>query len=204
MNLFDTRAQQWDNDPTHWERSETIANKMRQILPITAKMTAMEYGAGTGILSFLLSESFANITLMDSSTEMVKVMQEKVARSNSPTLSPILFDLEKEEYSDSTYDCIFTQMAMHHVLKIDLVLERFHRLLNPDGYLAIADLYTEDGSFHGKGFDGHNGFDPVQLKTSLEKAGFTGISYERCFVVKRKTDEGLREYPVFLLTAKKR
>jgi ubiquinone/menaquinone biosynthesis C-methylase UbiE len=203
MNLFDTKAQQWDNDPTHWERSEAIAEKMRQTLPITTSMTAMEYGAGTGILSFLLSESFANITLMDSSIEMVKVMQEKVTRSNSPTLSPILFDLEKGEYTDSTYDCIFTQMAMHHVLKIDLVLERFYRLLNPNGYLAITDLYTENGSFHGKGFDGHNGFDPAQLKKSLEKAGFTDISYEPCFVLKRKTDEGLRKYPVFLLTAKK-
>jgi ubiquinone/menaquinone biosynthesis C-methylase UbiE len=41
-------------------------------------MKALEYGAGTGILSFLLSESFSEITLMDNSQEMVNVMHEKV------------------------------------------------------------------------------------------------------------------------------
>ncbi len=33
------------------------------------------------------------------------------------------------------------------------ILEKFHDLLNPSGYLAIADLYPEDGSFHGLSFD---------------------------------------------------
>ncbi|WP_321330716.1 class I SAM-dependent methyltransferase [uncultured Bacteroides sp.] len=204
MNIFDIKASKWDSESVHWERSEAIANKIRELIPITQSMTAMEYGAGTAILSFLLSNQFSRITLMDSSEEMVKMMEEKISKSNTKNLFPLLFDLEKEEYAYGTFDCIFTQMVLHHILNVELAFSRFHKLLHSGGYLAIADLYAEDGSFHGKGFAGHNGFDPDLLKTSLEKAGFTEITYEPCFVMNKSVGEELRAFPVFLLIAKKK
>ena len=62
-------------------------------------------------------------------------------------------------------------MVLHHVGDIDTIIKKFHDLLNPGGYLAIADLYSEDGSFHGEGFHGHRGFDPVSLAALLQKQG---------------------------------
>jgi hypothetical protein len=50
----------------------------------------------------------------------------------------------------------------------------FMSLLKPGGHLAIADLYTEDGSFHGDGFHGHKGFDPAILAAMLEKTVSAG------------------------------
>ncbi len=203
MDFFDKKAQLWDSDPIHWERSEAIAKKLIQTLPLTPDMKAMEYGAGTGILSFLLSDQFAEITLMDSSLEMVKLAQEKIQKNESTNLSALLFDLEKEDYQEKDFNCIFTQMVMHHVHDLESVFKRFNTSLKPNGYLAIADLYIEDGSFHGEGFDGHNGFDPAELKQMLGKVGFTEINYEPCFIVKRTKEDKIREYPVFLLTARK-
>ena len=64
-------------------------------------------------------------------------------------------------------------MVLHHVTDIENIIRKFHNLLNPDGHLAIADLYTEDGSFHGKEFTGHKGFDTGFVKklpkTRLQK-----------------------------------
>ena len=95
-------------------------------------------------------------------------------------------------------------MALHHVADTELIINRFYKMLSPGGYLVIADLYSEDGSFHGEGFTGHNGFDVKLLKENLEKTGFTNITSEECFVMKKGRADVLREYPVFLLVAEKR
>jgi ubiquinone/menaquinone biosynthesis C-methylase UbiE len=203
INEFDNRAREWDKEAIHWERSKAIAERMIEKIPFKPDMKALEFGAGTGILSFMLSDIFAEITLMDNSTEMIKVIQEKIAAYYSTNLKPLLFNLEQEELNNDSFDCIFTQMALHHVIDTGLIINRFYRMLNPGGYLVIADLYSEDGSFHGEGFTGHNGFDVKQLKESLEKAGFTNINSEECFVMKKGRADVLREYPVFLLVAEK-
>ena len=203
INEFDNRAREWDKETIHWERSKAIAERMIAKIPFKPTMKALEFGAGTGILSFMLSDTFAEITLMDNSTEMIKVIQEKITAYHSTNLKPILFNLEQEELSNDSFDCIFTQMALHHVVDIELIINRFYKMLNSGGYLVIADLYSEDGSFHGEGFTGHNGFDVKLLKENLEKAGFTNITSEECFVMKKGRADVLREYPVFLLVAEK-
>ena len=203
INEFDNRAREWDKETIHWERSKAIAERMIAKIPFKPTMKALEFGAGTGILSFMLSDTFAEITLMDNSTEMIKVIQEKIDAYHSTNLKPILFNLEQEELSNDSFDCIFTQMALHHVVDTELIINRFNKMLNPGGYLVIADLYSEDGSFHGEGFTGHDGFDVKLLKENLEKVGFTNITSEECFVMKKGRADALREYPVFLLVAEK-
>lgn len=204
INEFDNRAREWDKETIHWERSKAIAERMIAKIPFKPTMKALEFGAGTGILSFMLSDTFAEITLMDNSTEMIKVIQEKIDAYHSTNLKPILFNLEQEELSNDSFDCIFTQMALHHVVDTELIINRFYKMLNPGGYLVIADLYSEDGSFHGEEFTGHNGFDVKLLKENLEKAGFTNITSEECFVMKKGRADILREYPVFLLVSEKK
>ena len=203
MNEFDNKAREWDKESVHWDRSKAIAEGILRMIPIKSNMKALEYGAGTGILSFLLSDTFEEITLMDNSQEMINVIQEKVAKSKSTNLKPLLFNLEQAEFRSDSFDCIFTQMVLHHVFNIELLLKRFYQILNSGGYLVIADLYLEDGSFHGESFTGHNGFDVELLSGSLRKAGFTPIVSEQCFVMKKATGNVLREYPVFLLIAEK-
>lgn len=203
MSEFDNRARGWDKESIHWERSEAIADRIVKEIPAKAGMKALEYGAGTGILSFMLSDLFEEITLIDNSPEMIKVIQEKVAASKSTHLKPVLFNMEQNEYQAGSFDCIFTQMTMHHVSDIDLVLDRFYKILNPGGLLIIADLYTEDGSFHGEGFTGHNGFDVEQLKKCLQDKGFTHVTVEQCFMMKKPTGDIVREYPVFLMIAER-
>jgi tRNA (cmo5U34)-methyltransferase len=199
MSQFDTSAREWDNNPGHWERSEAIAKAILETIPLKPEMKALEFGAGTGILSFLLEGKFSEIVLMDNSGEMVKVMHEKVARTGLKHLKPLFFDLEITDFVDHSFDCIFTQMAMHHVGDIEKVVNRFYHSLNPGGWLAIADLYKEDGSFHGDGFTGHHGFEPQQMQNIFEKAGFIQVTTRSCFVVRKMIQESIREYPVFLM-----
>lgn len=197
MSEFSQKARTWESNPIHAQRSEAIAKNLVDRVSINTNMNGMEFGAGTGLLSFILANRFNTITMIDSAEGMVEVMQEKVEESQHNNLKPLLFDLTEKAYETSAFDGIFSQMALHHVSDVDAIFERFHSMLNPGGFLAIADLYTEDGSFHGEGFDGHNGFDALELEEKMRKAGFTNVQTETCFTMPKGTEN----YPLFLMIA---
>jgi tRNA (cmo5U34)-methyltransferase len=202
MSEFDIKAAEWDKNPMHWDRSEAIVKEIRKRIPVTSSMTALEYGAGTGIASFLLSGNLKEITLMDNSSEMVRIMKEKIESSGVKNLKVLNFDLEHNDFEDGKFDFIFTQMVLHHVADIGAVVSKFSGLLNSGGFLAIADLYPEDGSFHGEEFNGHKGFDPESLSAILQKNNFNSITHSPCFIIDRKISENeTKKYEVFLLTA---
>lgn len=202
MNEFDIKAAGWDQNPMHWDRSEAVAKNIIKLIPLKKEMTALEYGAGTGITSFLLKDYLKEITLMDNSSEMVKMMNKKIETSNVKNLNTLNFDLEHSDFKGGKFDVIFTQMVLHHVADIESIINKFSKLLNPGGYLAIADLYEEDGSFHGEGFNGHRGFNLENLTIMLGKKQFKNISHRRCFVINRKiSDIETKQFEVFLLIA---
>ncbi|HEX2920714.1 MAG TPA: class I SAM-dependent methyltransferase [Bacteroidales bacterium] len=204
MNEFDLKAAGWDDNPMHTERSRAIADNIRKNIPLNKNMKALEFGAGTGTTSFFLSGDLGEITMLDSSPEMVKRTKEKIQKSDLENLKAFELDLEHNDFP-GRFDLIFTQLVMHHIQDIESIIRKFYELLNQSGYLAIADLYKESGSFHGEGFAGHNGFDPDELSVTLEKAGFTGMNYTTCFTIMRDVaGKGLQPFDVFLLTCKKK
>ena len=201
MSEFDARARDWDKNQRYIDRSEAVAKAMLQTIPFQKSMKALEYGSGTALLSFALKDKFEEIVLMDNSLEMTRVTEEKIADLKIQNMKPLFYDLEHQDYSGS-FDIIYNQMVMHHVNDVDAVLSKFYHLLNPGGYLAIADLYAEDGSFHSEGFSGHHGFDIEHLSDKLKAIGFTNIEHQQCYSI-NKTDENgnVKEFPIFLLTA---
>lgn len=201
VNEFDIKASGWDQNPMHLERSLAVAGQIREHIPLTKSMTALEFGAGTGITSFILKDDLKEITLMDTSLEMIRVTDDKIKTSGAKNLRTLFFDLEKAPYREASFDLIICQMVLHHIKNTEEIFSRFYSMLNPGGFLAIADLYPEDGSFHGKDyFTGHKGFDPENLSKLLNKAGFTNISYRKCFVIdKQISDTETKNFDVFLL-----
>ena len=198
---FDSKARDWDKEKMHLDRSLAVASELLRTIPIRSNMRALEYGAGTGLLSFLLKDRFSEITMMDSSLEMVNVTQEKIQAAAAKNMKALFVDLEKDNFTGE-FDIIYNQMALHHVCNVDPLLGKFHSLLSKGGYLAIADLYKEDGSFHGEGFNGHNGFDVEELSSMLKKHGFRKITHRQCYILKKSITSGeLRDFPIFLMTA---
>jgi 2-polyprenyl-3-methyl-5-hydroxy-6-metoxy-1,4-benzoquinol methylase len=205
MNEFDTKAANWDSNPMHVERARSVSEAIREMVPVTRQFRALEFGAGTGITSFFLKDDLGEITLMDSSREMLRVADEKIRASGSDNLRTLFHDLSGKQYTEDRFDLIFCQMVLHHIPDVEDIILKFHSLLNPGGYLAIADLYPEDGSFHGEGFDGHKGFDPEELSVRLTRAGFEDTNYMKCFTINKKTaDESLKPFDLFLLVAKRK
>jgi ubiquinone/menaquinone biosynthesis C-methylase UbiE len=203
-DYFDQRAKDWDADPARTERARTVAQAICQEIPLTDRMTALEYGCGTGLLSFALHKYVGQITLADSSVGMLAVLREKIAAANIANMTPLLLDLATDPPPARGFDLLYTLMTLHHIPVLEPVLEHFQTLLNPSGYLCIADLDKEDGSFHGPGFDGHNGFDRAKLAARLEQIGFGNISSDIIYQVMRNVNGQKVPFPLFLMTAQKR
>jgi ubiquinone/menaquinone biosynthesis C-methylase UbiE len=196
---FNTVAKEWDKDKMHQERSMAIAAALQQMIPLQKNWKALEYGAGTGLLSFILKDAFKEIVLIDNSAEMLKVCEEKIAYYQTPHIHTVALDLENTAYTEK-FGIIYTQMVLHHIMDVPAIFKTFHQLLNAGGYLAIADLYTEDGSFHEPGMQVHKGFNPDELGQQLNTLGFNHVQHQTCFTIERNNG---KKYPVFLLTAQK-
>ncbi len=199
---FDDKAKTWDTDPIKRERAFTVAAAIRQRVPLSRGWHALEYGCGTGLLSFALHAELGQIALADSSPGMLAVLEEKIAAAGlSSHLHPLALDLVTDSPPVGRYDLIYTLMTLHHVADTERLLRAFHDLLQSGGRLCIADLDREDGSFHGPGFTGHNGFHRAALRVQLMRAGFGEVDFSTCYVMKKATAQGVREYPLFLAVA---
>ncbi|MEF8722353.1 MAG: methyltransferase domain-containing protein [Candidatus Accumulibacter delftensis] len=88
------------------------------------------------------------------------------------------------------YAPIYTFMTCHHIADTDGLLRSLYALLAPSGYLCIADLDTDGGSFHGQEFADHNGFDRRELAAKAEAAGFEQPGLTTAFSMTKGEGEG--------------
>jgi ubiquinone/menaquinone biosynthesis C-methylase UbiE len=198
---FDARAATWDDDPAKVARARAIADAIEREAPLAASMEALEYGAGTGLLGFMLRHRFADLTLADVSEGMLEVASRKVAASGDPHVRAVNLDLMSDPLPERRYDVVFSAMTLHHIPDTRGILRRFRDVLRNPGFLCIADLDAEDGSFHGAGFDGHLGFDRAELAAEARTAGFASVRFVTAYEMTKDAAGVPRTYPIFLMVA---
>lgn len=199
-NRFDTLAKEWDAAPHHVERTLDVAARIRERVPLSGKR-ALEVGAGTGLLSFALAGDLAEIVAVDPSQGMVEALEGKI---RSGGIANVRAARCGDDLSgiDGEFDVAMLQMALHHIPDVDGFLSRMHDRIRPGGRLAIADLDSEDGTFHGPEVDDvHHGFDRLDLVEKLAAAGFQALSVETVHSMRRAVGNSVRDYPIFLVTA---
>jgi ubiquinone/menaquinone biosynthesis C-methylase UbiE len=205
MTNFDERAKDWDSDPKKVERARVVADAIRTVLPLTTDMTALEYGCGTGLLSFALQSDLGQITLADTSQGMLGVLGEKIAAAGVTNLHPVKLDLATDTVPASRFDLTYSLMTLHHIADVKDMLEKFHSLLKPGGYLLVADLDKEDGSFHTDGStDVHLGFERSELQNMVQAVGFNDVRFSTAYEIRKKVGDGEKTFPVFLMSARKK
>lgn len=202
-NHFDSKARQWDENPVFRDRANKIAAAIQAAIPLNQSMRALDYGSGSGLLSFPLQGQLGQITLKDTSPGMLAVAAEKIAAWGVTNMTTKLMDLTLAALPDERYDLIYSSMTLHHVPDTDAILATFLALLNPGGWLCIADLDKEDGSFHGMHVDVHHGFERTTLAAQASQAGFGEIDFSTVFEIVKETETGQRAYPVFLMLARR-
>jgi len=203
---FDEAAQSWDDNPARVELAAAVAGAMARAVPFNSEMHIMDFGTGTGLIARALAPRVASITAADTSTEMLAVLGTKARTAGLTVIRPLLLDAAYETPSGASYDAVVSSMVLHHIDDIAALARHLAQWCRPGGWVALADLEPEDGTFHqDKRGVVHHGIDPAGLAAQLEAVGFSIESVETVHTIRRPPAEGAepKPYPVFLLVAQK-
>ena len=195
---FNEKAGVWDADDRRKQLTSAIGSSILAHIPLDDRMDVLDFGAGTGLISAHVARHVHKIVAVDTSEAMLAKLAAKPELRGK--VEAICVDIT-EKPVDRRFDLVISAMAMHHVPDTAALIQSFAEHLKPGGRLALADLDTEDGSFHADEAAGvfHHGFDRGELQAVLEKRGFADV---RFFTAHTILKDG-KEYPVFLVTATK-
>jgi SAM-dependent methyltransferase len=202
---FDIIAADWDDSPRRRELATGVAAAIQAAVPLQPDWQAMEYGSGTGLVGAALAPGLSGLLACDVSPGMLSVLEKKASAAGLDQLHTRVLDLTSEPPPAETFDLIFSSMTMHHIEDVAALVRTFRGMLKPGGWLALADLDAEDGSFHGADVPGvmHHGFDRDALQAELRSAGFVDTSARTAHTMSKTAADGqVRDYPVFLITAR--
>ncbi len=196
---FDQQAAGWDDHPDRIENARQIAGAIKKEIPLSKTMSALEFGCGTGLVSRELLPALGKITAVDISPGMIEQLQKRINENGLLNITACCLDIFVRPPAGS-FDLIFSAMALHHVPETDLLLDVITARIAPGGFIALADLDTEDGTFH-EHFEGfiHHGLDRNELMKKLRARGFV----ETAVITAHTMHKNGRDYPVFLITARK-
>lgn len=201
---FDERAKKWDNKD-RIERAKVISNEILKNIGLEKIKNALEFGCGTGLVSFNLKDEIEKIDLVDTSQGMIEVLEEKLAENNIKNMTASCNDITKYEHLQKKYDLIYTSMVLHHIEDINNILSIFYKKLKPKGQLIIIDLNKDNGEFHKSDleFKGHNGFEVRKLETLLRNNNYNNIESYTFYRNKKYVEDKEILYSLFLLKCEK-
>ena len=205
IQRFNESAQTWDDEPRRVLMAQKVAAAIKKEIPITNRMKALEFGCGTGLVTMELVPFLKSITAVDTSEQMLDILKQKIQKSRTKNISPLLTDVLKDGLPNCSYDLIYCSMTLHHIRETDSLIKLFSERLKAGGTLAIADLEKEDGSFHDDNAGvAHHGFTYFELETLFENNGLSNIKAVTVHTIKKEKNNGeVKEYPVFLMQGKK-
>lgn len=197
-DFFEGKAKDYEKEVARTKNVTQIARAMMKEADYQQNMSIMDFGSGTGLLLAEMAPFVGKITAVDISKSMNEILESKRSQIQCE-LEILEMDLTLENL-DRQFDAVISSMTIHHVKDISALFEKFHNMLAENGIIALADLDTEDGSFHKENTGVHHlGFDRDEFLETARKAGFTDLKIQSVSIVEKPYGK----YPAFLLTGHK-
>lgn len=128
------------------EESSTLLINLGTLLQGLAPFpgaTVLDFGAGTGWLSRLLTQLGCQVVLLDVSPTALRIARELYDRvpifGDRPAPQFLPFDGMRIQLPEASVDRIVSFDAFHHVPNPEAVLREFARVLKPGGIAAFAE-----------------------------------------------------------------
>lgn len=197
-DFFAEKASSYEQDQARVDNVKQIANAIVAATQLHGSIELMDFGSGTGLLLEQIAPYVGKITAVDVSPAMTAQLREKLARLACP-IEILQLDLESAPL-DRKFDGIISSMTLHHVKDVPRIFATFYELLREGGFIALADLDREDGSFHSQDTGVHHaGFERDALCEVARAAGFREVLIKSASTLHKHE----RDYGVFLLTARR-
>jgi predicted TPR repeat methyltransferase len=197
MSHFDKKAETWDSGKVRVDGTLTIADAIRKNVDLTADMEIIDFGVGTGLLGFEVAKRVKKVYGVDTSSKMLEQVQQK----NTPLLSieTIHQDIITTPLK-RTFHGLVSSMTLHHIEDLELFFNTIYDNIEENGFIAIADLELEDGTFHSDNTGVfHFGFEEKALCEVAQKCGFKSVKFSNINTIAKPH----KNFGIFLLTALK-
>lgn len=195
-DFFSHKAKSYDSNVKRVDNVENIANCILSNIHLTPEMRIMDFGSGTGLLLERIAPHVKHITAVDISQSMIEQLKTK-SKDIKCELDVIECDLSTSDLNKQ-FDGIISSMTLHHIKDLKSLFSKLYQLLNDNGFIALADLKTEDGSFHIEDTGVfHFGFSEQELTDFAVQAGFKRVKISTASTIEKPYGN----YPVLLLSA---
>jgi len=200
MNRFDLAASSWDSNSKRVQIARSAIQKILDIVPIDKNYDVLDYGCGTGLMAFGLSEVTQNVLGMDSSVGMIEEFNKKAIELGFLNTKGEFHDITDNHLPINKFDMIVSSMTLHHIPNTDDFISKCATALRKSGYICMNDLEKEDGSFHEHGNDGvyHFGFEKEKIEEIFKNNNLEIVFFDTVYTIQKSKD-----FPVFLIVAKK-
>ncbi|WP_294962143.1 class I SAM-dependent methyltransferase [Sulfurimonas sp.] len=194
---FKEKSKEWDKGDIRVQGAKTISDAINKKVQLKSDMEILDFGVGTGLLGFDIAQSVKKVYGVDTSQSMLQKLKAK----NTPELSIEVYSQDIIAMPlDRTFDGLVSSMTLHHVQDLKAFFETIYKNIKENGFIAIADLESEDGTFHSDNTGVfHFGFDKNNLCKIVKDAGFNNVTFENINTINKPH----KDFGVFLLTAKK-
>ncbi|MDO5077340.1 class I SAM-dependent methyltransferase [Corynebacterium sp.] len=196
---FNENAFQWDT-PERLRRANILAERIREHWGTNELTTVLEFGCGTGAISYALGDRAENFLGFDTAEKMLSIYRQKADSSRHRAVENLA------DVGAGTVDAVVTSMVLHHVPDVPDTLATLAEKLRPGGLLTVIDLDARCEFFH-QDMDVevfHHGFDREEFSGSLRAAGLVVQRMETMVeAVKALKDGTEHPYSMFIVTASK-
>lgn len=184
--IFDEIAKRYDNEERR-TLAGVILNELKQHLHDTEGKALLDYGAGTGLIGLELADSFQKVHLADTSSEMVKVLNEKIELGNTEHAEAHEMNLLESDTVIKA-DVIIVSLVLLHVKEHQKLIQKLYDTLSDGGEIYIVDFDKNPEVTHPKVT---NGFTHENLKEMMGNAEFKNVKVKNFYEGKEifvKTD----------------
>ena len=136
-DLFQHKSKSWDMNSKRVKNAQSIAALIVKNISLKSDMEIMDFGAGTGLLSFFVAQKVAKIVAVDNSPSMLEEFAKKSSEFASETEI-----LEKDLSVDTIerkFDGIISSMTIHHLEDTRALFQKFYDMLESDGFAFLFD-----------------------------------------------------------------
>ncbi len=169
-------VQQAQSVPPDWRYHRTLRhNAIMHTADIDALlahvqpgMRALELGCASGWLTLAMAQRGAVASGLDIGEEALQVARDYYAQVRAETPGSVEYHVSDLNYLDlptETYDLVVVKGALHHLIRLDQVIEQIHKALKRGGLLWASDQ------------DGGEAFATVLTASALMFVLPTEISY---------------------------
>lgn len=134
----------YDLAASGYDKKEKYLNSFEQnkFLPLLGDLKnkkVLDVGAGTGRLSLMLSKAGAQVTAVDVSEAMLKILKNKDKK-----IEIIVGDAQSLPFEDAAFDIVAAAFLVVHLKDPSVFFDEAYRVLKDGGILAVSNINQKE------------------------------------------------------------